>query len=92
MKNTIENLLKERSKVHFQNYNYEMSFICIEEKNEMFRRQVIWRYRAPSIYDKPREVIDYRGEKRIDGSIWRWYNEKERRWVHGSPYEGKPED
>lgn len=67
MKNTIENMLKERTRVHFKKYNYEENFILYEE----YRVPVIWRYRADDVFENPLEYIDHKGNKRIDGEIWK---------------------
>lgn len=88
MKNTIINLLETNSKIHFAKHNYEKTFIAKTSGKEMYRMPVIYRYKADSWYDKPKEYILPSGERAIDGTIWKWYNEKERRWVNGSPDEG----
>ncbi len=88
MKNTILGLLESNSKIHFGKYNYEKSFIAKENEKEIYRMPVIYRYKAESLYDEPKEYILPNGERTIDGNIWKWYNEEKRRWINGSPDEG----
>ncbi len=88
MKNNILNLLESNDKIHFAKYNYEKTFITKINEKEINRMPAIYRYKADSLYDEPKEYILPDGERAIDGTIWKWYNKKERRWVNGSPNEG----
>lgn len=81
MRNTIEKLLETKSRIHFAGRNYE------KKKDRMTGEQIIVRWRARSVEENPKECTNSLGFKVLAVECWKWYNEYERRWQNGAPYE-----